>query len=96
MNKVSLSGLTVIHNFVTPSEADALIKDLDNALWLTDLKRRVQHYGWRYDYRAHALDTSHYLGALPDWADRLARRLQAEGHTTTLPDQVIVNEYHPG
>ncbi len=42
MNKVSLSGLTVIHNFVTPSEADALIKDLDNALWLTDLKRRVQ------------------------------------------------------
>ena len=29
---------------------------MDARPWLSDLKRRVQHYGYKYDYRARAID----------------------------------------
>lgn len=64
--------------------------------WLNDLQRRVQHYGYRYDYRARAVDRDMYLGALPSWSQPLARRLQSDGVFSKLPDQLIVNEYEPG
>jgi hypothetical protein len=58
-----------------------------------DLKRRVQHYGWRYDYKARRIDLSMRLGELPPWATRLALRLVRDGLVPQLADQVIVNEY---
>ncbi|WP_375416097.1 alpha-ketoglutarate-dependent dioxygenase AlkB [uncultured Hymenobacter sp.] len=69
---------------------------LDASPWLDDLKRRVQHYGYRYDYKARRIDYSMYLGALPECCDYYARQLAAEGIFTSPPDQVIVNEYLPG
>ena len=53
----------------------------------------MQHYGWRYDYKARHIDPSMQLGPLPDWADVLAERLVSEGLLSQRPDQVIVNEY---
>lgn len=69
---------------------------IDQQPWLTDLKRRVQHYGYRYDYTRKTVDTSLYLGPLPDWAAQLAERLHHAGYAPSLPDQLIVNEYVPG
>jgi alkylated DNA repair dioxygenase AlkB len=69
---------------------------VDAASWLSDLKRRVQHYGYRYDYKARKVDPSMYLGPLPPWAQTLAARLVADGHMGAAPDQLIVNEYEPG
>ena len=89
-------GLTYIAGFVaTPDEA-ALLAAVDTEPWLSDLRRRVQHYGYRYDYKARKVDPSMYLGPLPVWAQSLAVRLVAEGHMPTAPDQLIVNEYQPG
>jgi alkylated DNA repair dioxygenase AlkB len=64
--------------------------------WLADLKRRVQHYGYRYDYKSRKVDPSMYLGALPIWSQPLIDRLMAAGYMDTKPDQLIVNEYEPG
>src|SRR5262249_44894883 len=69
---------------------------VDGQPWLSDRQRRVQHYGYRYDYKARKVDPSLYLGPLPDWAAHLAARLRAEGWFDSLPDQLIVNEYEPG
>jgi alkylated DNA repair dioxygenase AlkB len=69
---------------------------IDQQVWLTDLKRRVQHYGYRYNYTHRTIDPSLFLGALPPWAARIAERVHRDGYTATVPDQVIVNEYHPG
>ena len=82
-----------IPDFLSVDKEEELVKIIDSQQWGVELKRRVQHYGWRYDYKARQVDKSMYLGALPDWADELAHRLVSEKLVRQLPDQVIVNEY---
>ncbi len=89
-------GLTYLENYISEDEADRLVQEIDAAPWRTDLKRRVQHYGYRYDYKARQARREDYLGPLPELFQGLAERLTAEGHFRTVPDQVIVNEYQPG
>ncbi len=92
-------GLKIFEAFLTQEEQDNCISQVDAAAdqWLNDLSRRVQHYGWRYDYKARAITPDMHIGALPDWLLRLARKLYAEtGKFDRVPEQVIVNEYLPG
>ena len=89
-------GLTYLENYVREDEADRLVQEIDAATWRTNLKRRVQHYGYRYDYKARQARQEDYLGPLPELFQGLAKRLTAEGHFQVVPDQVIVNEYQPG
>lgn len=89
-------GARRVDDWVTAEEEAHLLAAIDDAPWRDDLRRRVQHYGWRYDYRARAVDATMRLGPLPPWADALARRIAAEGLDARAPDQVIVNEYLPG
>ena len=86
-------GLRYVPDFLSENEEAELVATIDRGVWGSELKRRVQHHGWRYDYKARELDRSMHLGPLPDWADQLARRLEAEGLVPQRPDQVIVNEY---
>lgn len=94
--KVLPDGLRYIPDFIMPSEETALLTTVDQQPWLTDLKRRVQHYGWKYDYTARRVDASMRLGALPDWLIDYCQRLYDGRHFPKLPDQVIINEYQPG
>lgn len=89
-------GLTYLENYIQEDEAVKLVHEIDAAPWRTDLKRRVQHYGYRYDYKARQARREDYLGSLPDLLQHLAERLTSEGHFQAVPDQVIVNEYLPG
>ena len=86
-------GLTYAPDFLSEREEEKLVAVLDLAAWSSEIQRRVQHYGWRYDYKAKRIDASMRLGPLPEWAVRLARRLVSQGLLSDLPDQVIVNEY---
>src|SRR5690606_41391937 len=52
--------------------------------------------GWRFEYKARAIDYSMYLGELPPWAQPLAKRLFEGGYFAKEPDQLIINEYQPG
>ena len=90
------NGLTCLESYISEGEADRLVQEIDAAPWRTDLKRRVQHYGYRYDYKARQAQREDYLGPLPALFHRLAERLTSEGHFQSMPDQVIVNEYQPG
>src|SRR5690606_22327192 len=72
------------------------LSQIDQQTWLTDLKRRVQHYGYRYDYKARTVGNDAYLGPLPDWLSSLSKKLHDNGIFPSVPDQVIVNEYLPG
>ncbi|MFP3562878.1 alpha-ketoglutarate-dependent dioxygenase AlkB [Paraburkholderia sp. SIMBA_030] len=86
-------GLLAIPDFISGEQELALLAEVDRGTWLTDLSRRVQHYGWKYDYKARMVESSGYLGPLPGWAADLAERLLRHGVVGELPDQVIVNEY---
>lgn len=91
-----IKGLHYIPNFVTQAEADFLLQQIDHQPWLSDLKRPVQHYGYKYNYQARKIDHSLYLGTLPDWLLEWVHRLNDEQFMPEKPDQVIINEYQPG
>lgn len=91
-----LSGLSLEYDFITDYEERKLIALIDQQPWLNDLSRRVQHYGFKYDYKARKIDNSMYLGNLPEWLQNLAVRMHTHKLIDFMPDQAIINEYEPG
>lgn len=91
-----IEGMTYVSDFLSLPEQDAVLREVDLQPWRSDLKRRVQHYGYRYDYKARRVDRSMYLGALPSFAMPVASKLIERSLFPQLPDQLIVNEYLPG
>jgi len=81
-------GLRIAEGFLPPREQIDLLSAIDAQPWDHSLRRRTQHYGWRYAYGPG--DAGEFLGPLPGWLERVARRI-APGF-----DQCIVNEYEPG
>ena len=67
------------------------------APWRDDLMRRVQHYGWRYDYQGRTITRDMRIGPLPDWLHDMACQVaERTGLFDSIPSQAIVNEYLPG
>lgn len=95
-DEFKINGLTYIPNFISESEHDFLLSEIDKQPWLYELKRRVQHYGYKYDYKFHRINHSMRIADLPDWLQNFAERLSRQGIFKETPDQVIVNEYMPG
>lgn len=91
-----IPGLKYIPNYISEEEAEYLFRSINSAPWLSDIKRRVQHYGYKYDYKARSIDYSMFIGSLPDWSLTIAERLYRDGHIPEMPDQLIINEYLPG
>ena len=89
-----ISGLSYFPNALTEEQEQALLQELDGpeAEWRphTDSKnsRRVQHYGYRYDYKRRTVsDPTTPIPA--HWADLFPS-------THSEWNQVILNEYLPG
>jgi alkylated DNA repair dioxygenase AlkB len=91
-----IPGLTLHPDFISRAEEGDFLGVIDAQPWRADFQRRVQHYGYRYDYKARQVTPDLYLGPLPPWFQGLAERLTHSGFFPDLPDQVIVNEYLPG
>ncbi|MFB2983620.1 alpha-ketoglutarate-dependent dioxygenase AlkB [Microseira sp. BLCC-F43] len=91
-----IPGMKYIPDYITEDEHDNLLEMIDRQTWLEDLKRRVQHYGYKYDYKKRSVNPSMYLGELPEWLLSIARRLYDNRILGKIPDQVIINEYQPG
>ncbi|MCD7060679.1 alpha-ketoglutarate-dependent dioxygenase AlkB [Pelagibacterium xiamenense] len=83
-------------DYIGKQHEASLLRLIDDQPWLTDLKRRVQHYGFRYDYKSRRVTHDAYLGPLPDWLEALADRLWRDRIFDQRPDQIIINEYQPG
>jgi hypothetical protein len=84
------SGLAYLPDFIDRAEEALLLRTIDARPWLRTLKRRVQHYGYAYDYSAKAITRALYLGPLPDWLSASAAALRRKGVFAQMPDQVIV------
>ena len=93
-----IGGLQYVENYIDEYQHDWTLAWIDKQehQWLDDLKRRVQHYGFKYDYRARKVDMGMRIGELPEWLERLSEKLYEDGHMPEVADQVIVNEYEPG
>jgi len=96
VNIEEILGLKRIDNFISTQEETKLLSKIDKQDWLTDLNRRVQHYGYKYDYRTRRIDNSMKLGNIPEWAESIALRLKEQDIFPAPPDQLIINEYISG
>jgi len=92
----TINGLELYFDFISIEDERQIIENLDASIWLNDLSRRVQHYGYKYDYRARKIDNSFYLGELPKWLNELAQKIYNKKLIDFIPDQAIINEYEPG
>ncbi len=93
---LGIEGLTKVPNFLDAAMRDETLAMVDSLPWQNDLKRQVQHYGYKYDYKSRAIDRSMFVGELPPFAKAIALRLFQDGHMPGIPDQLIVNEYRRG
>ena len=91
-----IGGLQYVENYINEKQHDWALARINEHQWLNDLKRRVQHYGFKYDYRARKVDMDMHIGELPKWLNRLSKNLYKDGYMPEVADQVIVNEYLPG
>jgi alkylated DNA repair dioxygenase AlkB len=92
----AIEGFKYIEDYISESQHDWLLDQIDKRQWLEDLRRRVQHYGFKYDYKARKVNRDMRIGQLPKWLQKLGQKLYEDGHMLAEPDQVIVNEYEPG
>ena len=92
----AIGGFKYIEDYIDEDEHGWLLNQIDKHQWLEDLKRRVQHYGFKYDYKARKVNRDMRIGHLPEWLQKLGQKLYEDGHLLATPDQVIVNEYEPG
>lgn len=90
-------------HFLSDEQQCVLLGSIDRNPWLGDLRRRVQHYGFKYDYSQRDIDSGSELGPLPIWLDRLEQQIRStlshcELHLDLIEpfNQAIVNEYLPG
>lgn len=91
MDFPQVEGLIYIPDFISLEEEEALLASIEGAEWDNSLKRRVQHYGLRYDYTAKSVDRSASIEPLPGFADDLARKIDATSQFSSTPNQCIVN-----
>lgn len=92
----TINGFGYIENYIDENEQDRLLTQIDQTPWREDLRRRVQHYGFKYDYKARKVDLDMRIGQLPEWLQALGQKLHNDRHMPVEPDQVIINEYQPG
>lgn len=92
----SINGLDYYHEFISTEEEKTIIKEIDLSPWLNDLKRKVQHYGYKYDYRARKINSSFKIGELPTWSKSIIHKMIDKNIINFEPDQLIINNYEPG
>ena len=81
--------------FLKYDESRFLLEMVDDKPWANELKRRVQHYGWKYDYSSRFVTEGMKAEPLPYFIRTAAEMLMDRGWFERVPDQVIVNEYKP-
>lgn len=89
-------GLILRADWLTGEESRVLLEEIDAQPWMNDLSRRVQHYGWKYDYTLRDLTPDQYLGPIPPMFSRVIEKLASVPEFGASAEQIIVNEYEPG
>jgi len=91
-----IPGLILVKSLLDVRSQTEVTDAIESGRWNTELKRRVQHFGYRYDYLVRCIAPTAETPPIPEWGNRLIRQIQALGITMQEFDQMIVNEYLPG
>ena len=47
----NIKGLNLINNFINRNEEETILDEIYKNNWDTSIKRRVQHYGIKFEYK---------------------------------------------
>lgn len=92
----------MIENFVTEAEEKILIETIDEQKWASIKNRRVQHYGYEFQYKGenkNKVDLESQMGELPEWTNKMTPKLNSlctEENKGTNFNQLTINDYFPG
>ncbi len=87
-------GLIYQDDFISDEYANSLIQEIDKNKWLPDLTRKVQHYGYKYDYRNRIVEN---LGGILNFPQFLIELNGMIRKTFNLNfNSAIINEYKSG
>lgn len=93
---IVLQDLLVIKKFLSAEAEAELLNAIDGGCWSTELGRRVQHFGYRYNYKARRISSVMKADPFPEWVRNLTEMIIATNITSQQFDQLIINEYFPG
>ena len=97
MNSSNIKGLTLIKNFITSKEEGLLLENIYNNKWDTTIKRRVQHYGIKFEYKYRKIESSSIIEEFPIWLNNIIEKLKEINILSNFnPNQCTINEYIPG
>lgn len=88
-------GLLLIPNFVSNAAEAALMDAIESGVWDTTLRRRVQHFGLRYDYTSKSVDLTAVIEPLPHFMQAVARQIEETALFSAPPNQCIANGTFP-
>lgn len=89
-------GASLHRDFITELEEKYILETIHAAEWSPGLRRRVQQYGYSYDYTSRSVSRGRKKALpFPTWTKILAERLVTH-FDGAMADQCIVNEYLPG
>lgn len=91
-----LPGLKLYENYLSVDDELNLITKIKQGNWMNELRRRVQHYGYQYNYQTRDLSSALIDAPLPDWTDGLTNKMIQDGLIPKPMEQMIVNEYQIG
>jgi succinate dehydrogenase flavin-adding protein (antitoxin of CptAB toxin-antitoxin module) len=96
-NDIEIPGLIIEEDFISKEEEEELINYIEKEKWNTfkKIKRRVQHYGYEFDYDTNNIDVTKKMGTLPKYYDSMIKKIK-DYISYDEPDQLTINEYEPG
>lgn len=92
---IEIAGLVLAEDFLSRQEEERIVSQIDSLEWESQMSRRVQHYGFRFDYVTRKCSTA-AITPFPDLLAMVAARAVSQGLVSRAPDQCTVNEYLPG
>jgi alkylated DNA repair protein alkB family protein 8 len=94
-------GLILIEDFITEEEERRLLSSFSTTedAWQVLSKRKVQHYGYEFDYLTRNANRAPGHGNVvsldfPEWLNPVLAGM--EGRVAFRPDQLTVNHYEAG
>jgi len=84
-----INGLQYQPIFLSHIEQTILVEEIDKLKWSSELKRRTQQYGYKYDYTKKSINEEMKINSFPNCVSFLKDIFPDS-------DQLIINEYLPG
>ena len=92
----NIKGLKLINNFIDDCEEEILLKEIYRNNWDNTIKRKVQHYGFKFAYKYRKVVEDNYVN-FPEWLNKIIKKINLIDCLTNFnPNQCTINEYLPG